>query len=687
MHKGEKYNETVRKFILTLRFYSPRAYDYVREKFNNNLPHPATIRKWYQRSSVQSQSGLCQRSIEILKEKALDFQKEGKNLYCGLVHDEMSIRQHVQWLDYKKEFSGFINFGKVAEDSETLPIATHVLVFLLNGITIPFNLPIAYYFITDLEGIDKAILMSSIVRNLTDIGVRVLTSTFDGNSANIVACEILGCSFDVENFNPKFKNVRDPLCSIHAIFDAPHMLKLIRNHLANKKIFYDRLGRKIEWRYFELLLTIKNEENLVSHKLTQRHIHFENHAMKVSLAAQTFSNSSAKTMQFLMENKHPEFENAAGTIEFSERMDKLFDVLNSDSERPNNPYKTALTAQTNDDIFTFLDDTTDYIKRLTLEPFGKRIIDSDIKVGFKGMIIDIENIKSIYTKYVKEGDLKQFNVRRIGQCPLESLFSRCRSHSMLGSNTNPTVLQFRSLMRKILVNNEITGSTFANCVDKLDVLFLSSKVQPQNVSMQRQSVEDGISALNEAHQERNLYVDDNPECLASENEEIFQMEDRLKACVSNQEIGIAYIAGQIEKRLSLDKKIQCNLCVEVFSENDKLIVAAFPKTKANIIPCRSTYDLCELTDKIFSPKMLKKDFNYTEIMNEIFTAIHASSIFPNSTFSLHPTHKKLLIKYIIEEYITARATEVCQRLTLDIQMKRCKQKRAKLSVVKHFQGR
>lgn len=40
-----QYDEDVRAFALTLHFYSPRAYNYVREKFDKHLPHVATIRK------------------------------------------------------------------------------------------------------------------------------------------------------------------------------------------------------------------------------------------------------------------------------------------------------------------------------------------------------------------------------------------------------------------------------------------------------------------------------------------------------------------------------------------------------------------------------------------------------------------------------------------------------------------
>ncbi|KAI5639788.1 THAP domain-containing protein [Phthorimaea operculella] len=47
-HRGKEYSPELRTFALTLYFYSPKAYCYIRSSFNTCLPHPTTIRKWYQ---------------------------------------------------------------------------------------------------------------------------------------------------------------------------------------------------------------------------------------------------------------------------------------------------------------------------------------------------------------------------------------------------------------------------------------------------------------------------------------------------------------------------------------------------------------------------------------------------------------------------------------------------------------
>lgn len=127
-----------------------------------------------------------------------------------------------------------------------------------------------------------------------------------------------------------------------------------------------------------------------THKLTKAHIEYQRKPMKVSLAAQTFSNSVALSFKSLIERRHPDFVNAAETAEFTFRMDKLFDILNSDIQRPNNKFKSPINSQTHAEIFSFLDDTADYIKRITLEPFKKPIIESEKKWDLKVCFIKIE---------------------------------------------------------------------------------------------------------------------------------------------------------------------------------------------------------------------------------------------------------------------------------------------------------
>lgn len=94
-----QYSPELRAFALTLHFYSPRAYNYVRQTFSTCLPHPRTIRKWYQ--SIDGDPGFTKEALDAIAMKASDNQRKGIETICCLMVDEMAIRKHVEW-DGKK---------------------------------------------------------------------------------------------------------------------------------------------------------------------------------------------------------------------------------------------------------------------------------------------------------------------------------------------------------------------------------------------------------------------------------------------------------------------------------------------------------------------------------------------------------------------------------------------------------
>lgn len=317
------------------------------------------------------------------------------------------------------------------------------------------------------------------------------------------------------------------------------------------------------------------------------------------------------------------------------------------------------------------------------------------------MLIDIENVKVIYTKYVVTNKLQVFPVRRICQCPLEGLFSRCRSHSLLGSNTNPTVLQFQSLMRKILVNNEVTNSYNANCSNQLDILHLSSRVKKNvpnsNTSINGQDTSQNITfeelpqssgSQQQQHQQEkqqpNSYEniqERNPETVSEnilENEVFGQLQ-------TNRNIGIAFVAGQIEKNI-LDGPINCVLCAQILIENEKISIEGFPASRHSMVPCISTYTVCTTAHQILESQKLSINFDYEKILNSIVTEIQVNTIFPCTDFSEHSTHKIAFIMYIIETYVRMWSIFVARNATLSNQMKYIKKQEEKHKKLQHFRG-
>lgn len=66
MHR--EYEPSLRQFVLSLHYYLPRAYNFVRFKFYNTLPHPKTISKWYR--SIDGEPGINNETLEAMKLRA-----------------------------------------------------------------------------------------------------------------------------------------------------------------------------------------------------------------------------------------------------------------------------------------------------------------------------------------------------------------------------------------------------------------------------------------------------------------------------------------------------------------------------------------------------------------------------------------------------------------------------------------
>lgn len=117
---GAKYTEEARKFCLSLHYYSPRAYEFLRETFNNHLPHPKTIKSWYANSDLRGDPGIQLDVMKKLKQFAKGFEEEhGSQVLCSLVFDEMYIRRQVFWSLQQLEYIGHINYAQESTSQET----------------------------------------------------------------------------------------------------------------------------------------------------------------------------------------------------------------------------------------------------------------------------------------------------------------------------------------------------------------------------------------------------------------------------------------------------------------------------------------------------------------------------------------------------------------------------------------
>ncbi|GBN27794.1 hypothetical protein AVEN_158652-1, partial [Araneus ventricosus] len=102
--KQGSYEEEIKSFALTLNFFSNKAYEFVREALSLNLPHPSTLRRWFQ--SVDGDPGFSNVAFEALKVKANAAESK---VICSLIIDEMSIRRQIEF-DGKRLY-GYVDLG------------------------------------------------------------------------------------------------------------------------------------------------------------------------------------------------------------------------------------------------------------------------------------------------------------------------------------------------------------------------------------------------------------------------------------------------------------------------------------------------------------------------------------------------------------------------------------------------
>ena len=98
----------------------------------------------------------------------------------------------------------------------------------------------------------------------------------------------LGATLDVNNMRYSFAHPPDPTQLVHVLLDVCHMLKLLRNTLADGRLLRTPNG-EICWKYIEELNKLQEMEGLrLGNKLKMAHVRWEKQKM-VKLAAQVFS--------------------------------------------------------------------------------------------------------------------------------------------------------------------------------------------------------------------------------------------------------------------------------------------------------------------------------------------------------------------------------------------------------------
>lgn len=384
--------------------------------------------------------------------------------------------------------------------------------------------------------------------------------------------------------------------------------------------------------------------------------------MKVKLATQLLSQSVADSLKFCKDNLQiEEFLHADAIIEFIEIFNIGFDILNSRSINCIG-FKKALCKEKMEEIKLFTDKITFYIKNLKIQNQNGvfiPILQSNRKTGFIGFIICLNSILELYKALIETDQLEHIKIYKLSQDHLELFFGSIRSHG--GYNNNPTVRQFRSAYRKLVIRaNDVQNVNTGNCIplEDIDILHYSSAdpVKVLNINSHG-CIPDAVN------QEENV-IDINT----------FIMDHDYIGCQNNYSFSnftkeiIIYISGFVVHKLT--NTLKCETCKDSLCsvERDCFLNSLITlKNKGGnngglIYPSEDVINICFRTEKTlkqynFSNKAINKLQIQSEVLNYfLYNSIIFKSLKTHSRETRSPLtdHVTLLIKSITTTYINLK---------------------------------
>lgn len=89
-----------------------------------------------------------------------------------------------------------------------------------------WKIPIAYFLIDGLSGIERANIVKLCIRKLHDVGVKVISLICDGPSCHLTMMSSLGANLDPLNLKTYFEHPLIPSQRVYVLLDVCHMLKV-----------------------------------------------------------------------------------------------------------------------------------------------------------------------------------------------------------------------------------------------------------------------------------------------------------------------------------------------------------------------------------------------------------------------------------------------------------------------------
>jgi len=417
MHKKRKpWSKAEKKLALAIYYKSPSTYKYMK-KNGIILPGESTVRHWL--NSINYTTGFPPKYMEQIKNKTLDMSYDEKK--CVILLDEVSIMKAIEYNKSLDEIEGFEDLGSLGRTNK---LGSHALVLMVRGLYKNWKFPFSYYFTgSGIKGDSLTTIVKEAVGKLLELSLLPTCIVCDQGTQNRRMFSLLGGSD---------KNPSTVICNkkIFLIYDAPHLLKSVRNNLMNGDFLIDNniISFKDIQKTYEL--DSHSETAKAMCKLTPIHI-FPNSFQKMSckLAIQLFSRSVSAAIKTCVSTGQLTSSSAIHTAEFIDIMNDMFDTCNSKNLYDLNPNRRPL-CDTNTANFRNLEKArTIFQKAVKISKKNKK---SSIPPCFVGIIWTttalVELFQSEKYDYGRSQTKKEYFLltNRLTQDALENFFSIMR---------------------------------------------------------------------------------------------------------------------------------------------------------------------------------------------------------------------------------------------------------------------
>lgn len=241
----------------------------------------------------------------------------------------------------------------------------------------------------------------------------------------------------------------------------PHLIKSLRNNLTDSNLSYTFLDKEEEVSWEDLVQFYKMDSSMsirMAPKLTEGHVKPNNcNKMRVSVAAQVFSNSVSAGMLSMAEQMKEKSENIekieriVSTAKFFKRVNDIFDCANS--ALFNTPVVLRRPVTPDSPHMQCMIEAIQWVKTIKFDKNNSK------KKHVIGLQMWLSGVMEMLSFLNDRYNISVVRLSHVNQDPLENWFGQIRSNKG-SSNDNPNVIHFSAIAKTLSVKALIKPSWF-----------------------------------------------------------------------------------------------------------------------------------------------------------------------------------------------------------------------------------